>query len=178
MRAQEKGVSPRRSFLGTEVISGQSLVSSTLNRISSLSESPKHFTRGKPACRPTRLLRRGTNPSGVGAVRTDHDGIWFCCCEVRSFPRSLPRLKPVCRRDAPFQLDIEHTRDCVGRPGCSGNTGCLIQSSAVCTHSSIRRHPAVGHALAYLVSIGGACLYRLLFGSVSGLCVSFVSRGG
>jgi hypothetical protein len=36
---------------------------------------------------------------------------------------------------------------------------------------SIRGYPAAGHAMAYLVSLGGACLYRHSLGGISGLRV-------
>src|SRR4051812_15226839 len=49
--------------------------------------------------------------------------------------------------------------------------GALYKSSAVRTHASIRGYPAAGHAMAYLVSLGGAGLYRHSLGGISGLRV-------
>src|ERR1041385_2685819 len=73
------------------------------------------------------------------------------------------------------ELDIEHTRNCIGRLGCGRDTGCLIQSSAVCAHSSTRGYPAVGYALAYLASFGSICLNGFPSGSLSDLRVILVS---
>jgi len=44
------------------------------------------------------------------------------------------------------------------------------------TFPSDRGYPAVGPAMAYLVSLGGACLYRHSFGGISGLRVNAVIR--
>lgn len=114
----------------------------------------------------------------MGTVRTYRDGIWFCRCEVRSLSRAFSQFELIRRRYAPSQLDIEYTRDCVGRSGRSCDTWRIVQSSVVRTCPSIRRHSAVGRAMAYLVSIGSPCLCRLPSGGVSGIRVIPGSRVG
>ena len=114
----------------------------------------------------------------MGTVRTYGDGIWFCRCEVRSSSRTFSHLEPIRRRYAPLRLAIEHTRGCVGRSGRSRDTGRIVESSVVRTCSSIRRHSAVGRAMAYLVPIGSPCLCRLPSGGISGIRVILGSRVG